>query len=100
MPKYYLTNDAENDLREILEYTLNQWGVEQVLAYRNILESRLRTLAKFPTIGRNNINLPSEIFYIVEGKHYLFYRIVNDEIEVLRILHSKMDIFQHISNYL
>jgi len=100
MSHYYLTNAAENDLREIIEYTLNEWGIEQVFTYRDQLESRLAMLAKFPEIGRANINLPSHIYYVIEGQHYVFYRIVDDGIEILRLLHGRMDIFQHISDHL
>ena len=37
MAYYYLTNDAENDLRKIIEYTLSEWGIEQVLEYQESL---------------------------------------------------------------
>lgn len=100
MPKYHLSKAAEDDLREIIEYTFAEWGIDQVFKYRDNLESRLETLAKFPEVGRKNINLPEHIFYVVEGKHYVFYKIVEEGIEVIRFLHSKMDIFNDISKYL
>ena len=100
MPKYYLSKTAEDDLREIIEYTFAEWGIEQVFKFRDSLDSRLATLAKFPEVGRKNINLPEYIIYVVEGKHYVFYKVVDDGIEVIRFLHSKMDIFNHISKYL
>ena len=100
MPKYYLSKVAEDDLREIMQYTIAEWGVEQVLKYRNRLKNRLEVLAKFPEVGRQNVHLPEHIFYVVEGKHYLFYKTVDDGIEVVRLLHSKMDIFKNFSEYL
>ncbi len=100
MPQYYLTNTAVGDLREIVEYTLAEWGQEQVLKYRGQLESRLHLLAEMPGMGRANPNLPDGILYVVEGKHYVFYRAVEDGIEVLRFLHARVDVLRHLSDHL
>ena len=100
MPHYHLTNAAAADLTSIVEYTLEEWGEEQVVTYRNRLDSRLKLLAKFPEVGRSHINLSEHVLYVVEGKHYVFYHIVEDGIEVLRFLHGRTDILRHISEHL
>ncbi len=100
MPRYHLTNAAAEDLRGIIEYTLEEWGGEQVITYRDRLESRLKLLAKFPEVGRSNVNLPEHILYVVEGKHYVFYHVVDDGIEVIRFLHARMEVLRHISEHL
>ena len=100
MSRYYLTNAAEDDLRNIIEYTLEKWGIEQVLKYRDRLETRLMTLAEFPGIGRANVNLPDDILYVVEGKHYIFLKSVDDGIEVIRFIHARMDAVKHLSEHL
>ena len=57
-------------------------------------------LAKFPEIGRVNVNLPDHIFFVVEGKHYVFYKVVTDGIEIIRFLHARMDILKNISEHM
>jgi len=97
---YYLTNAAATDLRKIIEYTLDQWGEEQVFIYRDRLESRFNQIAKFPELGRTHVELPDHIFYVVEGKHYVFYKIVDNDIEIVRLLHARMEMVRHISKQL
>jgi len=97
---YYLTNAAAADLREIIKYTLDQWGEEQVILYRDRLETRFALMAKFPELGRTHVELPDHIFYVTEGKHYVFYKVVDDGIEIIRLLHARMEMIRHISKQL
>jgi plasmid stabilization system protein ParE len=39
MARYLLTQRAEQDYREILAFTLNEWGVEKFTAYANVLDN-------------------------------------------------------------
>ena len=55
MRRYHLTALAEDDLRAITRYTREAWGVEQVRIYRDRLEARLNTLARFPELGRSHV---------------------------------------------
>ena len=38
------------------------------------------------------------LIHVVEGKHYIFYKKVEDGIEVLRFLHHSMCILRHLSD--
>lgn len=100
MSRYILSRAAESDLRSIIEYTLNEWGEAQVIAYRDRLEARLALLSKFPDIGRVHVCLPEDVLYVVEGKHYVFYRIENDDVLILRFIHYRMDIIKDILPFL
>ena len=44
--------------------------------------------------------LRSDFRYVVEGKHYIFYRCVGPDMEVLRFLHCRSDIISKLSAYL
>jgi len=98
--QYFLTVAAESDLVDIIEYTLEQWDENQLLLYQSQLESRLEAIVKFPDIGRKHPRLSSDIFYIVEGKHYIFYKKIDEDIEVLRFLHHRMDVIAILSDEL
>jgi toxin ParE1/3/4 len=98
--RYWLTRSAENDLADIAKYTLETWGGKQLEIYRHRLEKRLDFLIEFPELGRNHPMLRSDFRYVVEGKHYIFYRRVDADIEVLRFLHCRSDIISKLSAYL
>ena len=97
---YFLTKAAEADLIDIFVYTLEEWGEDQVYTYKRQLESRFEAILLFPDIGRKHPKLPADIYYLVEGKHYIFYKKVKNEIEVLRLLHYRMDILTHLADKL
>jgi len=98
--RYWLTRSAENDLADIAKYTIETWGEKQLEIYRHRLEKRLALLVEFSELGRNHPMLRSDFRYVVEGKHYIFYRRVNTDIEVLRFLHCRSDIISKLSAYL
>ena len=98
--QYFLTKSAEADLIDIITYTLEEWGEEQVYTYQRQLESRLEAILQFPDIGRKHPKLPSNIFYLVEGKHYIFYKKIDKDIEILRFLHHKMDTLSQLTDEL
>jgi toxin ParE1/3/4 len=98
--RYWLTRSAEEDLADIAQYTLETWGEKQLEIYQHRLEERLALLAEFPELGRSHPLLHSDFRYVVEGKHYIFYRRVGGDIEVLRFLHGRSDIISKLSAYL
>jgi len=97
---YFLTQAAEDDLKQIILYTLKTWGLEQVHKYQTQLNTRIRAIVAFPDIGRKHPKLAADIYYISEGKHYIFYKKDSEGIEILRFLHHQMDIISHLSDEL
>lgn len=98
--KYFLTKKAAIDFENIIKYTLEEWGLNQVSIYQNQLKNRLNAIVTFPDLGRKHPKLTTDIYYVSEGKHYIFYRQCDDGIEILRFLHHQMDIIKHISDEL
>jgi plasmid stabilization system protein ParE len=41
--RYKLTRQAERDYREILAFTLNEWGVEQFNTYATLIDMEARS---------------------------------------------------------
>ena len=97
---YKLSNEATQDLIDIMTYTLEEWGAPQVEIYTEQLEHRLKSTSTFPDIGRKHPMLPSHIYYIAEGKHYIFYKKTKTGIEVLRLLHHSVDFIARLSDKL
>ena len=90
-----LTPDAEADINDMLLYTWHHWGEEQRNRYDAALERAIAALADFPEAGvRMPRFFPGCRFRHVEH-HVLYYRIVGDVIEVVRILHERTDPARH-----
>lgn len=94
-----LSPQARRDFKEILNYTRKTWGIEQRDRYKTLLDSALTTIAANPSIGKRRDEIRADYYsYHVgsRGRHYIFYRVCEDSIVVVRILHDSMDIEQHL----
>lgn len=97
MASYILTNKAVLDLSEIWEYTVNTWSERQADKYYFMLLDSCQDLADSKVTGRNYQEISTEIFGYRAGQHILFYRKLSvDKIEIVRILHGKMDLKNRI----
>ncbi len=96
MSKYKLTLEADIDLDGIWEYTYLQWGKNQAGKYLGKLEERFIALAENPNIGKQRYELAGSPMSTHCGRHVIFYRIVNEEIEIVRVLHDSMDFPRHL----
>ena len=93
MPKYFLSNKAVDDLSDIWNYTYNIWSESQADKYYNLLIDCCKKISKNPKIGRNYNEIDKNILGYKAGHHIIFYQVIEtDEIEVLRILHERMDL--------
>jgi toxin ParE1/3/4 len=92
MMTFRLTELALDDLRSIGRYTQANWGRDQRNLYLTKLDECFHLLAQNPLRGRacNDIRLGYRKYLI--GRHIIFYRESQEGIEVIRILHSSMDI--------
>ena len=92
MLSYSLSPEAKNDLLTIRAQTLNKWGIQQARKYIDALEKKCEELAQSPHIGRERSEIKSGYRSITEGKHVIFYRVGYSGVDILRILHGRMDI--------
>lgn len=97
MPQGYdLTPAAKEDLRDIWLYTLEQWGEVQADQYLDQLEQCCERLVAHPQLGRARADLRSGYRSILEGNHLIIYRHHMGRIEIVRILHRRMDPERHV----
>ncbi|MFV8327208.1 type II toxin-antitoxin system RelE/ParE family toxin [Flavobacterium sp. ZS1P14] len=97
MAKYHLTNKSVDDLSKIWDYTYEVWSENQADKYYYELLSDCQELAQNQTLGKNYGEIKNDIFGYISGQHLIFYRILNaTEIEITRILHSRMDLKNRI----
>lgn len=93
MTKFHLTNKAVEDLADIWEYTYDTWSEKQAEKYYILLLNSCQKLAKSPSLGKRYEEVAEEIMGFRSYQHVIFYRkISNNEIEIIRILHGRMDL--------
>jgi toxin ParE1/3/4 len=93
MAKYYFTNRALEDLTEIWDYTVEEWSENQAEKYYNLIMASCMDLASNPQHGKSYDILSLNVLGYKCGEHIIFYReILNNEIEIERVLHGMMDL--------
>lgn len=95
-PRLVLSLEARTDLIDILRYTGERWGQNQLLSYRNKVNDALLIIERNPQIGHSTVALPETHRLYFAGSHVIIYRMRNDAIEVIRILHQRMSLSRHL----
>jgi len=96
MPKFLLTRQALEDLREIGRYTQERWGREQRRYYLALLDRSFNGLAENPSQGQRCDEIRDGYRKFPSGRHVVFYRESAGGIEIVRILHERMDVGIHL----
>lgn len=96
---------AELDFANIVKWTTETFGARQSRVYRKILVQAIGELAEGPEVAgsraRDEIMPGLRTIHVARhgrrGSHFLMYRVApNTTIEVIRILHERMDLQRHI----
>lgn len=93
-----LSAEAKQDLINISNYTIDNWGVNQARAYINQLEDAYNTLMENPLtpISKSRNELRNNLRSLNVEKHTIYYQNKGGTaIEIIRILHQAMDFKQH-----
>lgn len=96
MPRFALTPRAAQDLNDIWDYTADRWSTEQANRYIRNLQHSMGLLAENPNIGRACDEIARGYQKHTSGSHLIFFRVTEDGIKVIRILHRRMDPDRHL----
>lgn len=93
MAKVILRQKAIDDLNDIWDYTFEQWSEKQADKYYSSLKFACKEIGENPDLGREYTEIKRNLFGLKSGKHIIFYLMISEEeIEVIRILHERMDL--------
>jgi toxin ParE1/3/4 len=95
MKSLRIAEAAQTDLRDIKQYTERTWGAAQARRYLDEFRARFALLRKRSQLGRPREELGTGLRSLPSGGHVIFYRDMDDRIEVVRILHASMDVRRH-----
>lgn len=99
MSAYRFSNKAVADLSGIWNYTCDKWSEKQADRYYAMLLQVCKKIAGKPTIGKKYDEVYIGLLGYKASQHIIFYRVVAvKEIEIVRILHSRMDIANRIGD--
>jgi toxin ParE1/3/4 len=96
---------AEVDFANILKWTTENFGARQSRIYRDTLVHAIGALAEGPDVAGDKaldeIMAGIRTLHVARrgrrGRHFLMYRAApNSRIEVVRILHDRMDLRRHV----
>lgn len=93
MAKVILRQEAIDDLDDIWAYTFEEWSERQADKYYATLEFACTQIGKNPELGIEYEGMNRSVLGLRAGRHIIFYQIITkDEIEIIRILHERMDL--------
>src|SRR5690606_12918440 len=97
MANYKLTKAAVLDLANIWNYTFEMWSENQAGKYYEFLIGTCQVIADNPALGKSYEGITKGLLGMRSNRHIIFYRKVNEDyVEIIRILHERMDLRNRI----
>lgn len=93
---YVLSPLARTDLDEIWTHSVGQWSEAQAERYVRAIQSTIEVVVDNPGLGRACDDIRPGYFKILSGSHVIFYKRTRTKIDIVRILHQRMDIGRHL----
>jgi toxin ParE1/3/4 len=91
MNQYRVSAEARSDLDEIWLY-IAQDNPDAADKYIHAIVSRFATLASMPQMGREREALSARLRSFPIGRYIIFYRLMENGIEIARVLHGVRDL--------
>ena len=93
MPEYIISKKALEDINNIWIYTAENWSVEQADRYYNLIIDEIEYIVNNLDMARDFGKIRKSYRYSKVKSHLIFFKKDNaNEIEVVRVLHERMDI--------
>jgi toxin ParE1/3/4 len=96
MTGYVISPRAQADIDGIWDYTVERWDGDQAVRYIRAIQEAIETIAADPARGRSCEQVRAGYRKYAVGSHVIFYRRSADGIDVVRVLHQRMDFERHL----
>jgi toxin ParE1/3/4 len=90
--KYRISATTIKDLDGIWEYTFINWSKDQADRYHNLLMNEIEFVAENRSSGKSMDHIKEGYFVTYVKSHMIFFKRNEGIVEVIRILHQKMDV--------
>lgn len=99
MPRFVICEKAVEDINGIWFYTAENWSIEQADRYYNLIFDEIEYIAENFERARDFGQIRKGYRYSKAKSHLVFFRQTKGgEIEVVRVLHERMDIGNRIND--
>ncbi len=96
---YLLSVRASEDIRGIVKFSIEKFGIQQANIYRKELTSFINDLGKNPEIAREYIAIKEKMLSRYRFKaHTIFFYPHGERIFVVRILGNRMSFIKHLKS--
>jgi toxin ParE1/3/4 len=89
---YQLTTSAKEDLLQLNVYLIKEFGVDQANEVLLTIRKEIEQLLTYPLLGvvprYRSLRLQG-YRYLIGEKHYIFYKVQESVITIIRIIHQK-----------
>ncbi len=87
---------AQIDIKDTWKYSVEHFGLNRTEEYMRNIENGIKNIASGTIQGRACDEIRAGYFKLPVGSHVLFFRHIETTIDIVRILHKRMDVEQHI----
>jgi toxin ParE1/3/4 len=92
LPELRLTIRAQTDIKNALRFSKQRWGSAVRDDFRAWLRAAFEDIAQFPKIGFHDDRLPDNVRIRPVMSHRIIYRVTQQEVLVLRVLHYRQSL--------
>ncbi len=98
MSKYIINEKALDDINKIWIYTAENWSIEQADRYYNLIFDEIEYIVDHFEMARDFGNIRKSYRCSKVKSHLIFFKKMNEkEIEIIRVLHERMDVGNQLS---
>lgn len=96
MRQVVLSPKAKSDLSDIWDYTLAEWAIEQAEKYIRDLWAAMQAQALDSSTSTDIGDVRKGYRKFRSASHVIFFKLTDGGIDVVRILHQRMDFERHL----
>lgn len=99
MKSFVLTPAAEIDLDDIWDYSVENWGERQAERYIRMIYETIIGLTDGTQLSHSAQKVRPDYRKVLVGSHVIFFKEDERVVDVIRILHQRMDPSSHLSEH-
>ena len=93
---FQLKPKAQQDLENIYEYSVQEFGQNRAIQYIRDLNAAFIKVTNLPSLGQDYGFVRQDILAYRVVSHIIFYRVSAAGIIIIRVLHQSMDYARHL----
>ena len=95
--RYSISEKANQDIEKIWLYTFDNWSLEQADRYYNLILNEIEYISENFESGKSVDHIKKGYRSSIVKSHIIFYKkSKRNTVEIIRVLHQKMDIENRI----